>query len=119
MPTLFHLPTCGTCRKARAFLKARGVQAQERLIAEHPPTVEELSDLVARSGLPLPRWFNTSGESYRLGGWKDRVREEQSAVLLQALAADGRLIKRPVLDLGHRVFVGFDEPAWASALDGP
>ena len=73
-----------------------------------------MHDLLHRSGLPLSRFFNTSGESYRAGGFKERLRTMSEAEALAALAADGKLIKRPVIDAGHAVLVGFDEEAYVA-----
>lgn len=116
MPRFYQYPACGTCRKAKQFLRAHNVGVEERDIVLRPPTADELRSYVARSGKPLARWFNTSGESYRAGGWKDRIAGADPDTLLAALAADGKLIKRPVLDLGDRVLVGFDEESWAAAV---
>lgn len=115
MPRFYQYPACGTCRKAKQFLRARHVVVEERDIVLTPPSVDELRSYVERSGKPITRWFNTSGESYRAGGWKDRIAAADPDTLIAALAADGKLIKRPVLDLGDRVLVGFDEESWAAA----
>jgi arsenate reductase len=73
------------------------------------PTAEALGDLWSRSGVPIKKFFNTSGQSYRGGGYSERLPKMSEAEALKALAADGMLIKRPILDTGGRVFVGFRE----------
>ncbi len=77
-----------------------------------PPTVKTLRDLHRRSGLPIGKLFNTAGESYRNGKFKDRLATLSEADALAALAADGKLIKRPIVDAGKAVLVGFDEQAY-------
>jgi arsenate reductase len=119
MNTLLHYPTCSTCRKARTWLGGRGIDVALVDLVATPPTAAALADLHRRSGLPLKAFFNVSGVSYRAGGWKDRIAALSEAELLAALAADGKLIKRPILDLGHSVLVGFAEDAWSRAVGGP
>lgn len=116
MNTILHYPNCSTCRRARKWLAARGVQVHAIDLVEDPPSVERLRDLWCRSGLPLKKFFNTAGVSYRAGGWKDRLTTSGEDELLGALAADGKLIKRPIVDLGHAVLVGFAEDAWERAV---
>jgi arsenate reductase (glutaredoxin) len=106
---------CDTCRKARAWLDAHGVAYTVRPIVEAPPTVEELLGWIAASGAPLRRWLNTSGQSYRALG-KARIDAATDDELLQWMAADGKLVKRPVLVRGGVVLVGFRPEAWESAL---
>lgn len=107
---------CGTCRKALAWLRARGVEVEVVDLVVTPPTAEVLRGLHARSGRPLAHFFNTSGQSYRNGGFKDRLGTMSEDEQLAALAADGMLVKRPILDLGGRVLVGFREAEWNEAL---
>ena len=85
-------------------------------IAEAPPTADQLEAAITRSGLPAKRFFNTSGQSYRGGGWSAKVDQLSLREAAEALAADGMLIKRPLLLRGDVVLVGFSEPAWAAAL---
>jgi arsenate reductase len=115
-PTLYHYAGCGTCKKAIAFLTARGLAFSRVDLVATPPDRATLTRLWRTSGLPLERFFNTSGESYRAGGFKDRLPRMTEADKLEALARDGKLIKRPILDLGDRVLVGFKEPDWEAAL---
>lgn len=116
--TLYHYPNCDTCRKARKWLAHNAPNAELRLVhlVEATPDVATLRDLIARSGEPLRRFFNTSGGSYRSGNFKERLDTSPEEELLGALAADGMLIKRPILDTGERVLVGFSEPAWQAVV---
>ena len=116
---LFEYAACSTCRKAKKWLDAHGVRYKSVPIVESPPTLTELTSLVKQSGLPVRKWFNTSGQSYRalsqrLG--KDGVAALADVEKLRLLAADGKMIKRPVLVTRSRVLVGFDESAYR-ALD--
>jgi len=117
MPThVYQYPKCSTCRKALKWLDQHGITyAASDLVAE-PIPLAKLKELHRRSGLPLARFFNTSGESYRAGGFKDRLPSMSETDALAALAADGKLVKRPILDDGATVLVGFDEAAYARAL---
>lgn len=112
----YHYPNCGTCKKAKSFLEAHNVSVTPVHIVDAPPTRAELADLVKRSGKPLSKFFNTSGQSYRDGDFKSRLPTMTEAQQLEALAADGKLIKRPILDLGERTLVGFTEAEWVEAL---
>lgn len=114
--TLYHYPKCGTCRKAKAWLASAGHQPKLRDLVADPPDAATLEDLWRRSGEPLRKLFNTSGESYRDGGFKDRLATMSDAEALAALAADGKLVKRPILDLGDTVLVGFREADWVAAI---
>lgn len=106
---------CDTCRKARAWLDARAIPYALRPIVDEPPTVDELRRWIVASGAPLRRWLNTSGQSYRALG-KARVDAATDDELIEWLAADGKLVKRPVLVRGDAVRVGFRPEAWEAAL---
>ena len=115
-------PKCSTCRKAKAWLDARGADYEDRHIGEARPTEAELRTWWAASGLPLRRFFNTSGLRYRELGLSDRLPAMSDAEMLALLATDGMLVKRPILVLGDpaapdAVLVGFREPDWAAALE--
>ncbi|MBK7154628.1 MAG: Spx/MgsR family RNA polymerase-binding regulatory protein [Sandaracinaceae bacterium] len=114
--TVYHHPNCSTCKKALAWLQQRQLAVTPVPIAEAPPTADQLEAAIARSGLPAKRFFNTSGQSYRGGGWSAKVDQLSLREAAEALAADGMLIKRPLLLRGDVVLVGFSEPAWAAAL---
>ncbi|HKQ69916.1 MAG TPA: Spx/MgsR family RNA polymerase-binding regulatory protein [Polyangiaceae bacterium] len=117
--TLFEYAACSTCRKAKQWLERNGVGYESVPIVVRPPSVSDLEELVARSGLPISKWFNTSGQSYRalvarLG--KDGIAKLDDAAKLRLLAADGKMIKRPILVAQKTVLVGFDESAYARSV---
>lgn len=106
---MYYYPRCGTCRKAKKFLQEQGIEVQERQIDQAPPNKEELKDLIAKSGLPIKKFFNTSGKRYRelqLAQKRSQMSEEEQLTLL---ASDGMLIKRPIVTDGEKVTVGFRE----------
>jgi arsenate reductase len=110
---VYQYPKCSTCRRALAWLERRGVEiTKSDLVVDRIP-LAKLKDLHRRSGLPIAKLFNTSGESYRAGGFKDRLPTMTDAEALEALAADGKLVKRPIVDSGTAVLVGFDDEAYA------
>ena len=113
---LYHYPKCSTCRKARAFLDRHGVAYTHSDFVAEPIPRARLADLLKRSGLPIRRFFNTSGESYRNGNFKDRIERLDESQLLAELAKDGKLVKRPILDAGKVVLVGFDAELYAKTL---
>ena len=113
--TVLAYAACDTCRKALRWLTAQGIPHSVRPIVELPPTADELARWIPASGLPLARWFNTSGQSYRALG-KGAVDALSPSEKVAALAADGKLVRRPVLVRGDTVLVGFDPEAWARAL---
>ena len=106
---------CETCRKARKWLDAKGLRYTARAVVEAPPTPEELARWIPASGRPLRKWLNTSGQSYRALG-KAKVDAASDDAIVAWLAADGKLVKRPVLVRGETVLVGFDAAAWEAAL---
>ena len=113
-PVILSYAGCSTCKKALVWLRARGLDVTVRPIVEQPPTVAELRRWIPASGLPVRRWLNTSGQSYRALG-KPAIDAADDATLIEWLAADGKLVKRPVLVRGDLVLVGFREEAWAAA----
>lgn len=113
--TFLEYAGCSTCRKAKRWLDEHGVTYRSVPIVEAPPSLAELTRLVKQSGLPIQKWFNTSGQSYRalvarLG--KEGVAKLDDAAKLRLLSADGKMIKRPVLVAGDKVLVGFDQAAY-------
>lgn len=114
--TLYHHPNCSTCKKARAWLSARGLTPVLIDLREQAPSTEVLRDVLERSTLPLRRLFNTSGQAYRAGEFKTRLETMTEAESLAALAADGMLVKRPLLVTEDLALVGFKEAEWAAAL---
>ena len=107
--------SCDTCRKAIKYLSERGVAHTVRPIVEAPPTPDELARWIPASGLTVRQWLNTSGQSYRALG-KAAVDAMSDDAVRAALAADGKLVKRPILALGARALVGFNEAEWLAAL---
>jgi arsenate reductase (glutaredoxin) len=107
--TFYSYPKCGTCRKAKAWLENQGKDFNEVHIVDNPPSKEELKSLYEKSGLPLKKFFNTSGKKYRELGLKDKVNSASDEELLEILSSDGMLIKRPVTTDGTHVTVGFKE----------
>ena len=114
--TVYQYPKCSTCRKALKWLEAHELRYSAVDIVATPPSKATLTRSIRESGLPLRAFFNTSGESYRNGGYKDRLKELSQSEAVDALNADGKLIKRPFVVADGQVLVGFDEKAWAEAL---
>jgi len=113
---IFQYPGCSTCRRASKFLAAAGASVESIDLVVHPPSADTLKDLHQRSGLPLKKFFNVAGRSYRGGNFKKRLPGMSEAEQFAALAADGKLIKRPIFDTGDQVLVGFREAEWTEAL---
>ncbi len=114
---MYHYPNCSTCKKARRFVDSHGQQLTALIdIVKNPPTESEIRDIWKRSGVPLRRLFNTSGQSYRQGGFKDRLPSMSEQEQISALAADGKLIRRPLLAYPQGALVGFKEPEWLEAF---
>ncbi len=109
-------PKCSTCQKAKKWLDAQGVAYTDRHIVEQNPTAAELAQWVARSGLPLKRFFNTSGMKYRELGLSAKLPTMSEEEQLALLATDGMLVKRPLLVGEDFVLVGFKESEWAARL---
>lgn len=109
-------PRCGTCQKARAWLDGHGLAYDCRDIKENNPTYEELKGWYEASGLPLKRFFNTSGLQYKSQRLKDRLPGMSEEEQLALLASDGMLVKRPILLTGDRVLVGFKEAEYETLL---
>ena len=117
MVTVLSYAGCSTCKKALRWLDEHNVKYNLRPIVEAPPTREELARWIPASGLPIRRWLNTSGQSYRALG-KEKVDAARDDDLVGWLAADGKLVKRPVVVAGDRVLVGFRPEAYAEAIRG-
>ena len=109
-------PKCSTCKKAQKWLDGRGVAYEVRHIVEDNPSADELRAWHAKSGLPLKRFFNTSGMLYRDMGLKDKLPSMSEDETFELLASNGMLVKRPILVLDDAVLVGFREPEWEAAL---
>lgn len=113
--TVYQYAKCGTCRKAVQWLKGQGFNVALVPIVEEPPSSEELRELVARSGLELKKFFNTSGEVYKAMQLKDKLPTMSEQEQLNLLASNGKLIKRPIVTDGNRATVGFKEEMFAEA----
>jgi len=108
-------PRCTTCQKAKKWLDANGVVYEERHIRDDNPTVDELKAWHRQSGLPLKKFFNTSGLQYKALGLKDRLPTMSGEEQFGLLASDGMLVKRPLLVGDGFVLVGFREDEWKAA----
>ena len=109
-------PKCSTCKKAGIWLKEKGIETEYRDISMDNPTYEELKSWVAINGLPLKRFFNTSGLKYKALALKDKLPEMSEEEQLRLLATDGLLVKRPILIGDGFVLLGFKEEKWADRL---
>lgn len=107
-----YYPKCTTCQRAKAYLDERGAVYEARDIKLERPSAEELREWWQRSGLPLKRFFNTSGLSYKALGLKDRLPHMSEDEQIQLLASDGMLVKRPILVGEDFVRVGFRPAEW-------
>ena len=109
-------PKCTTCQKARKWLDASGVAYDERHIKDNNPTIDELKVWHTQSGLPLKRFFNTSGLQYKALNLKDKLPAMSEEEQFKLLASDGMLVKRPLLIGDGFVLVGFKEDEWQARL---
>lgn len=109
-------PKCSTCMAAQRFLEVHGIDYTARDIKLDRPTAEELKTWIKISGLPVKRFFNTSGLSYRALSLKEKLPAMPEKEQLLLLASDGMLIKRPILIGDEMVLVGFHPEAWSEAL---
>lgn len=109
-------PPCSTCRKAKQWLDGQGVAYTARHIKEQNPTYEELKDWYEKSGLPLKKFFNTSGLVYKSLNLKEKLPNMSEEEQLRLLAADGMLVKRPLVVGDDFVLTGFQEAKWKEKL---
>lgn len=107
---------CSTCQRALKWLEEKGVAFEERPIVEENPTYEELKAWYAKSGLPLKKFFNTSGLLYKELGLKDKLAQMSEEEQLQLLATNGMLVKRPLVVGEDYVLTGFKEKEWAEKM---
>lgn len=107
-------PRCGTCKKALKWLDDNGIKYEYRHIVEENPTKEELKEWYVKSGLPLKKFFNTSGLKYKELNLKDKIPQMSEEEIFDLLSTDGMLVKRPILIDGEKILVGFKESEWES-----
>lgn len=113
---VYYYPKCTTCKKALKWLEEQGKSYEGIDIKEQNPSKEELKELYEKSGLPLKRFFNTSGQKYRELQLKDKLPAMSEEEQLELLASDGMLVKRPLTVSGDVVLTGFKEAEWAEKL---
>ena len=114
--TFLCYPKCTTCKKAQAWLTEQGVSFEVRDIKLDNPSAEELKLWHSRSGLPLKKFFNTSGLQYKALQLKDKLPSMTEDEQFALLATDGMLVKRPMLITDDRVLVGFKDSEWADII---
>lgn len=117
MSVLFvEYPKCTTCKRAKKFLIENNIEFEDRHIVEENPTKEELKKWLDKSGLPINKFFNTSGVLYREMQLKDKVKTLKEEELLDILSTNGMLVKRPIVVKEDVVLVGFKEEEWNEKL---
>ena len=109
-------PKCSTCKKAKKWLDTHEIEYTDRHIVEDNPTYDELKEWYQRSGLPLKRFFNTSGNVYKNLHLKDKLPDMSEDEQLKLLATDGMLVKRPIIVNDDQILVGFKEAQWETEL---
>lgn len=109
-------PKCTTCQKAKKYLDEKGAEYEMRDIKSENPSFEELKEWYTLSGLPLKKFFNTSGLLYKSMNLKDKLPSMSEEEMLSLLATDGMLVKRPLLVGDNFVLTGFKEKEWAEVL---
>ena len=109
-------PKCSTCQKAKKWLDSHGITYTDRHIVEDNPSYDELKQWYERSGIPLKKYFNTSGMIYREMQLKDKLETMSEEEQLKLLATNGMLVKRPLVVDGDKVLTGFREAEWEEKL---
>ena len=107
---------CSTCQKALKWLDAHGISFEERAMVEEHPTYEELKEWYEKSGMPLKKFFNTSGNLYKQMNLKDKLKYMSEEEQLKLLATDGMLVKRPLVVGTDFVLTGFREKEWEEKM---
>lgn len=105
-------PKCSTCKKAKKWLEDNKIEFTDRNIVEETPTEKELTEWIAKSGLDIKKWFNTSGLQYKSLNLKDKLPTMSDKEKIKLLASNGMLIKRPLLISDKGIFAGFREENW-------
>lgn len=113
---ILEYPPCSTCKKARAWLDSHGIAYDTRHIKDENPSFEELKQWYAESGMPLKKFFNTSGLKYKDLSLKDKLPSMSEEDQLRLLATDGMLVKRPLVIADGKILTGFREAEWEQAL---
>lgn len=113
-----HYPKCTTCQKAKKWLDDHNVTYEPIHIVENNPTKEEIKSYLEISGLPLKRFFNTSGIMYKEMNLKDKLQNMSEEEQIELLSSNGMLVKRPLLVSKDTVLVGFKEKEWLRLLEG-
>lgn len=112
MNKVYHYPKCTTCKRAVKWLEEKNIECEKKHIVEEIPSLEEITEIYKKSGLPLKRFFNTSGLVYKDLGLKDKLVEMTEEEQLKLLSSNGMLIKRPIFVGENFVLVGFKEKEW-------
>ncbi|MBK5721114.1 arsenate reductase family protein [Dysgonomonas sp. Marseille-P4677] len=109
-------PKCSTCKKAAKWLKDNSISVDSRDISVDNPTKEELAGWIKLSGLPISKFFNTSGKIYKEQNLKEKVKSASNEELIEILVSSGMVVKRPLIVSDKYVLVGFDEDEWSEQL---
>lgn len=115
-PLFLQYPACSTCQKAKKWLTEHQIEYTNRLIVEERPTEEELKQWIPRSGLPIKKFFNTSGVVYKEMKLSTRLPDMSEEEQIKLLATNGKLVKRPLLVTESQVLIGFKADEWESLL---
>ena len=113
---VLEYPKCSTCQKAIKWLNDNNIEFESRHIVEQNPTKNELTKWLELSQMPISKFFNTSGLRYRALNLKDKVKTASTGELIEILASEGMLVKRPMVVTDKTVLTGFKEQAWKDAL---
>ncbi len=116
MLIFIEYPKCTTCKRAKAWLDEAGIEYTDRNIKDENPTIDELREWYAKSGLPLKRFFNTSGMLYKQMSLKDKLPQMSEEEQLELLSTDGMLVKRPIIINDDTILVGFRQEEWKQKL---
>jgi arsenate reductase len=107
-----YYPKCSTCQKAKKFLDENKIKYTERHIITETPTYEELKEIIKASGLPVSKFFNTSGMLYRSMNLKEELKNSSDDEKIRLLSSNGMLIKRPIFVRKGKILLGFKEDEW-------
>lgn len=116
MLIFIEYPKCTTCKRAKAWLDEAGIEYIDRNIKDENPTIDELREWYAKSGLPLKRFFNTSGMLYKQMSLKDKLPQMSEEEQLELLSTDGMLVKRPIIINDDTILVSFRQEEWKQEL---